>query len=111
MPVSRGDERVKQQRFHRRPVSQSRAAQLRWITQRPSKFASPGVVDDAGQADLEGELSESAIEEFVGMLRSRFGVTGRIERLGSTISWSTDIPRGTGTTNGRNSIHDNFGCM
>ena len=51
------------------------------------------------ERQLEGELSESAIEEFVGMLRSRFGVTGRIERLGSTISWSTDIPRGTGGRN------------
>jgi hypothetical protein len=48
---------------------------------------------------LEGELSESAIEELVGNLRSRFGVQGRIERLGSTISWSTDIPRGAGGRN------------
>ena len=48
---------------------------------------------------LEGELTESALEELVGLLRSRFGVQGRIERLGSTISWSTDILRGAGGRN------------
>ena len=40
---------------------------------------------------LQGELSESAIEEIAEVLRSRFDGPGRIERLGHTLSWYTDV--------------------
>ena len=51
MPVGGRDERVEQQGFHRRPVSQGRVAQLRRITQGPGQLTRPGVVDGTGQAD------------------------------------------------------------
>jgi hypothetical protein len=49
------------------------------------------------EREVAGELQESAIEDVVVDLRSRFGVPGRIERLGHTVSWYTDpTPRGGG---------------
>src|ERR1035441_2410425 len=51
MPVSGRNECVEQHRFHRRPVGQGRAAQLRRVRQGSGRLSKPGVVDGTGQAD------------------------------------------------------------
>jgi hypothetical protein len=46
---------------------------------------------------IEGEISEAALEPLIERLRARSGHMGRIERLGSTIAWSTDADPRRGT--------------